>query len=277
MGRPIPFNEIPDSTILPTGHYILTIESFEPGVTKTPPERLQYRQQLRVVEPSSHANLVVFDSQTIGNADDPDAEYVETWQQSGGARRLKAICNAAGIQEDDDDRLIAAIEGQQVLAYIEEYTEPDTNRDGSPNQYAGQLRNRIGRYYKVGDREPGLMQPTAPNRPQRTAATPPGAQRPAPQQQAQRPAAQPARPQAQARPAQQTRAPLQRPQPGAAKPAPAAQRPAARPAPKAQPKPQVQEVVCSLCGEDENGNPYTVPEDQFEDHVQQHEAEAGNA
>jgi hypothetical protein len=246
----------------------LTIESFEPAVTRTPPERFQYRQQLRIVEPTSHTNLVLFDSQTIGTEEDPNADqFAETWQ-GGGARRLKAMCNAAGVDGDlDEDELIPAIEGQQVLAYITQYED-----DGSYNpDYKGQPRNRIQRYYKVGDREPGLeTSKAAPRTPMKAPQASQGA-RPQPQA---RPAPAPARPAPQ-QPNSTTRAPLQRP--GAAKAAPAQPRnPAPKPAAKPAPK-QAQEVVCSLCGEDENGNPYTVPEDEFEAHVQAHEAEAGNA
>lgn len=280
MGRTIPHNEIPDSTIVPTGTYLVNIDSMESGVTRTPPERLQYKEQLRVVEPTSHANLVLFDSQTIGTEDDRDAEYIETWQQSPGARRLKGLCAAAGVSEEDEDRMIQAVEGQQVLVYVQEYTD-----DGSYDEkYKGQPRNRISRYYRVGDREPGIEGKGGPMQrtPARTNAAPrPGAQaqQPAQATSAPRPAPAQARPApgaARPAPAQgqtPTRASLQRPAPAA----PAAAKPAPRPA-AAKPKPaQVQDVICSLCGEDENGNPYTVPEDQFEAHVQDHEAQAGNA
>lgn len=263
MGRQMPWDDIPDSNVFPTGTYHVQGVKLEETTTKT--GKLMYSMEAVIVDhpaTKAYTNMHVFENFVIGSDDDPEATVGGTWAQSFGARNMKKMLASAQIAEKADmDKICAGFAGTQFLVGLMDYKEPATDRDGSANPYAGQERNKTTGYFKIGQKEPeiepkkpqaGKGAVAAPQAPVAPQAAPQPVQQAAPAQQFQQPAA-PA-PQAPAAPA---------PAPQAA-PAPAAPAPGA-PAPPANPAPQPaaaggQTLPCNICGAQ-------VPAAEFATHI----------
>lgn len=172
----------------PTGVYIARVRSLEKGYTKAPGNKLVWSGEFEVEEPVTEAGSVAYEMFVVGNDDDPNGTDQETWNKSVGARRFRGLLKAANIAIDDDseaeeafDEGAAAVTDQKVCISVEQETEPETDRNGMPNQYAGKKRSRINRFYPLGTVAPmvagqstnGPKAPGAASRPaSRPAATP---------------------------------------------------------------------------------------------------------
>ncbi len=157
MGRQMPWDDIPDSNVFATGDYHMQGVKMEETHSQST-GKLMYAIDVQVMEhpnTAAYTNMHFFENFVIGTDDDPDAQVSGTWVQSVGAKRLKQLINAANIQERADmDKICAAFAGCQLVIGLQAYKEPETNRDGSPNAYAGQERNKSVGFYKLGSREP---------------------------------------------------------------------------------------------------------------------------
>ena len=256
--RPAPLSQVPDRIILDAGAYELTIENVEEALSKT--DKLMYKAELRVAGPNGVPGIGMpqFENFVIGTDEDLNADDPNTWLKSRGASRLKQLLKAAQVEIGDDvDECIAQALGQSIVARIIAFTEPDLNRDKTPNEYAGQPRNRIASFHPLGAVETGLA-PEAPEtarQPARPPARPPAA----------RPAAPAPLPPRRAVPPRTTTAPRVGTQPTPATaptpPPPTAKPPARKPAADAKaPKDRI--VACGNCNQE-------MYESQFEAHMDQ--------
>ena len=252
MGKLMPWNDIPDSNVFPTGDYHVMGVKLEEMYSKEA-SKLMYSIDVVIVEHPNTApftNQHFFENFVIGNDDDPNADVPGTWVQSVGARRMKQCLAAAQVAEKADmDKICASFVNTQFIIGIQEYKEPMKTRDGQDNPYGGQPRNKSTGFYKIGSREPKL-EPKKPGAP----TAPAGPVAPAP-------AVAPTQaPPAPAAPAPVSPAPVA-PAAPAAPPAPAV--PAAPAAPTTvapAPAGDVQMTQCTICGQ-------SIPSLQFADHV----------
>ena len=233
-----PWDDIPDTGMVPDGAYLIQVIEVGEGATKggedakLPAGCKMYRAVHWVVEPSQFAAMQLYDNFAVGTAEDPEAEDPETWKTSVAARLFKQLFKKAGVPFGSDlDEMRTMVAGQQLIAVV-----------GSQITARGTPMNQIRSYYAVGERQPGLDS---------TAAAAPRAVAPRPR------AAAPAPP------ADVPTAP-----PGPRAVPRAAPTPPQPPPPKAPAKAAgvVNPVKCTICNA-------SVPRAEFAAHVQAHTTE----
>lgn len=156
MGKKYDPADIPDVGIsLATGRYLFSIASLDDSQA-TSTGKYMIKTELRVIEPSVLANQPHFHQFVIGTDTDPEADEKASWQ--GFAARLyrqmalKAGFELTGDIEVDRETLV----GQRVGALIQQSAQAATNRDGTPNQYAGRMQSQIQSFFHEGERETGV-------------------------------------------------------------------------------------------------------------------------
>ena len=158
MGRQMPWDDIPDSNVFPTGNYHVTGVKLEEVLSSG--GKLMYNCDVQIMEHPATApftNMHFFENFVIGSDEDLLAEVAGTWVQSVGARRMKQMLGKAQIAEKADmDKITAGFTGCQFVIGLQEYKEPAKTRDGQDNPYAGQPRNKSTGFYKIGEKEPKL-------------------------------------------------------------------------------------------------------------------------
>ena len=238
----VPFDDIPDSGVLPDGAYQVRGEELRNEVTST--GKKMYSMQAVVELPEQQAGMFVFENFVIGSEGDPQALQKDTWLKSIGARRWKQMMKAAQVpQTTNEAQVLAGFAGSVFTVVATTYTEKD-------GDYAGTQRNRFN-FYRVGTYAPGLAAKGAPKGAGARPAGPAAAAMAAPAVQPVAPApayVPPPQPQPQY---------AQAPQPA---PRPTMPPPVAQPAPQGAP-PQVVMLPCGNCGKS-----FTVAE--FPGHVQ---------
>jgi hypothetical protein len=154
----MPWDDIPDSNVFPSGTYHVVGVELKEVISKN--GKLMYSFDVQIVEHPATAmykNMHFFENFVIGSDDDLEATVPGTWQTSFGASRMKQMITKAQIAEHADmDKICASFPGAQFVMGIIEYKEPEKDRDGQPNAYAGQARNKSGQFYKIGEKEPKL-------------------------------------------------------------------------------------------------------------------------
>jgi hypothetical protein len=153
----MPWDDIPDSNVFPTGNYHVEGVSMEERESST--GKVMFAYEVVVKEHPATApftNMHFFENLVIGTEDDPQAEVPGTWMKGFGIK-MKQLIGAAQITEHRDvDKQCAMFPGTQFVIAIQEYKEPDKTRDGQDNPYAGQARNKATKFFKVGQKEPSL-------------------------------------------------------------------------------------------------------------------------
>ena len=158
MPRMMPWDDIPDSNVFPTGNYHVTGVKLEEVLSSG--GKLMYNCDVQIMEHPATApftNMHFFENFVIGSDEDLLAEVAGTWVQSVGARRMKQMLGKAQIAEKADmDKITAGFTGCQFVIGLQEYKEPAKTRDGQDNPYAGQPRNKSTGFYKIGEKEPKI-------------------------------------------------------------------------------------------------------------------------
>ena len=246
-------SSVPDSSVFPGGAFELEIEELNEEASDS--GKAMYRAVLRSQGPSL-VGVPHFENYVLGSDEDPNADDPATMAASMGARNLKRLLKKAGVEmsSDLDDDCARAI-GQHVIGVFTQFTEPDLRRDGTQNQYAGQIRNRV-QVFALGERELGEQPGVAPVAPAPRQPRAPAAVQPRPAHRAAAPAPRAAAPPARPAPAPATR-PAAPPPPRAAAPAPRAAAPRAAAS---------RQLKCTVCQE-------MVSQDEFGAHIAAHEAE----
>jgi hypothetical protein len=140
----IPFDEIPDSGVLLDGVYHVAGEELIADQSST--GKKMYSGRMVVMLPEDYKGMYVFENFVIGADDDPMATQLSTWKKSIGARRFKGMMKAAGIPSGNDEAaMCAGFQGVQFMIVVSQYTEKGGDYDGT-------IRNRIGGFYRVGER-----------------------------------------------------------------------------------------------------------------------------
>ncbi len=241
MTRRPPWDDIPDTGMVPDGAYLIQIIDVPEAATKgaegsvLPAGCLMYRAVHWIVEPAQFTGMQLFDNFVIGTVEDPEAEDPETWKASIGARLFKQMLKKAQVPFGQDlEEMCNIAVGQQLIAVV-----------GSQITGRGTPMNQIRSYYAVGERQVGI-DAQAPAVPKAAAPKP-------------RPAATPAAP--------ATAGGTGPPPPTRAVPRPPPTAPAP-PAPKAPAKAAagVPMVKCTICNQQ-------VARAEFATHVQSHTEE----
>lgn len=249
MGRSVNFDAVPDTNVVPDGVYRVSIAEFEEKTSKN--GKLMYNARLEIIEPQEFEGMGIFEMFVIGSDDDLDAQDDTTWVKSFGARRMKNMLKAAGVPLDNDmDTVSAAAIQQELVVAVSQKVETE-------GDYAGRVRNNIGGFFPLGQKEVGLngqgVASPAPKAMPKAAPAPAARTAPAPAIAGRPIGTAHAAPTAQPTPARAVQpAPTPAPRPAAPRAA----------VPKASPQ-----VKCTICDT-------LVDRATFADHVEQHANEA---
>ncbi len=152
MPRQLPWDEIPDTNVVPGGLYPLKAVSLEEVRTREL-NKLMYKVCVQIMDDpkvQDFSGMLIFEQFTIGNDTDPDANELNTWKKSFGARLLKQMINASQIPERADmDKICANFADHQFIGNVSYSLDQSEEYKGTP-------RNRMTSYYKVGEREVGI-------------------------------------------------------------------------------------------------------------------------
>jgi len=157
MGRQMPWDDIPDSNVFPTGVYHVQGVKMEEKISGN--GKLMYAVDVSIMEHPATAlytNMHFFENIVIGTEDDPLAEVPGTWTKGFGIKYKQLITKSQIAEKHDLDKQCASFPGVQFLVAIQEFKEPAKTRDGQENPYAGQPRNKSNRYYKISEKEPSI-------------------------------------------------------------------------------------------------------------------------
>src|SRR5574343_894207 len=157
--RTVDWSSIPDvSDVWPSCVAQLSIEAIDEKDTSTGKSMMVVT--FKGIEPKEIAGLMKDENFVIGTEDDPQA-LGDAWgaKASFGCRLFKKMLAAAGVpfQSADVAHTCATAIGQQLLATVKHEVEPAKNRDGTDNQYAGRVRDRLSGFNRLGARAPELI------------------------------------------------------------------------------------------------------------------------
>ncbi len=145
----VDWEHVPDSDLIPESTYELMVKSAEMGWTAT--EKLAVELTYEVGAGELEGKRLRPETFTLGDDQDNKGMNPETRMKLFGWMNLKKICNAVGVRYEQSLRATThQLEGKRFLGVVKVVTQPDKNRDGTPNQYAGQQQNRITAYYPLG-------------------------------------------------------------------------------------------------------------------------------
>ena len=115
--------------------------------------KLMYKVCVEIMEDprvQDFVGMLIWEQFTIGSDTDPDANDLNTWKKSFGARLMKQMINASKIAERADmDKICAGFKDHQFIGNVS--YSLDTSEE-----YKGTPRNRITSYYGMGEREIGI-------------------------------------------------------------------------------------------------------------------------
>ena len=152
MGRRAPWQDIPDSAVVPDGVYHLAVEEIEESQSSEQTGgKLMYELEVRVIEPKAFVNLPLYNNFVIGSDDDPNADDPETWKASVGAKNLKRFFSAVQVEFVDD------LAPMCVTAKDQEFLGLVTKSQETQGQYKGRERNNFNGWFKLGERAVGLL------------------------------------------------------------------------------------------------------------------------
>lgn len=167
----MPWNDIPDEDVLPTGCYHMVVEDMEDGMSNN--QKRMPRARFGVKAPQEYVGMSHFENYVLGTDENPRGINAGTF----GARNLKKMLVAAQVPASNDMQAICmSAKGAELLVSITMYIEKD-------GEYAGSKRNRVVSYDRLGAKQVGIapgqggagvagMTPPAVSAPQPPAAPP---------------------------------------------------------------------------------------------------------
>ncbi len=154
MPRPLPWDEIPDTNVVPGGLYPLVAVSMEEIYSKEH-SKLMYKVCVQIMDDAGvqdFSGMLLWEQFTIGSEEDPNATELNTWKKSFGAKMLKQMIAASQIAERADmDKICLNFKDHQLIANISYSVDNDPE-----SEYRGQPQNRMRGFYKMGEREVGI-------------------------------------------------------------------------------------------------------------------------
>jgi hypothetical protein len=132
----------------PTGYYNAVVD--EVVINHTSNGNKQYAFTCHLDAPDDFKGLPYYERITVGTEDDPDADDPKTWATNFGCGRFKGFMEACGVKlKGLPDDIVKSSEGQSLCLKLGQKTQ-------TKGEYAGEIQ-QTSRFYKVGDREPGLI------------------------------------------------------------------------------------------------------------------------
>lgn len=139
------WDNIHEDDILPDGHYLMRVDSIEDGQSRT--GKKMPRGRFVVEQPGELANSSLFEQYVMGTDENP----MGIVQGAMGTRNFKKLVSACQVPKMTSiAQILAAVAGAKCVMHVVQYEEKD-------GEYKGTLRNRIAGYYKLGEREIGLI------------------------------------------------------------------------------------------------------------------------
>jgi len=226
---------------LPSGAFVGLFEEFDDS-ERTSSGKYQINVVLRTEEPEQFAGMPHYERFVIGSNADPDANDPLTWKSRendqgrmvanvAAARYIEGLKKAGVTPTGDTEADFAAAKGQRVGFIVQQSVQAAENRDGTPNQYAGNVQSQIQQFFRVGERQPMVYGEAGPAKPAAPKPAAPAAPKP---KAAPAPTAPPLK----------APAPKPTPQPPAPPAAPRAPQPAAAP----KKVPAAATTKCAICG-----------------------------
>lgn len=152
MGKDYPADIIPDfGAPFPPGAALVRIESLDDS-EPTSTGKYQIRATLRGMEPTDVVDQPHFERYVIGRDQDPDADDPQSWKGIA-AQRYRDMLLKAGIQPTGNvEKDNAEATGQVLGVVMENEVQAATNRDGTPNAYAGRVQSRVRTFFRQGEK-----------------------------------------------------------------------------------------------------------------------------
>lgn len=168
MAGDIPHGSIPKNTTLPADLYTFEVEEMDDTTSSTGKRMLSLAA--RVAE-GDFEGTPYWENYVVGTDKDPEATQEKTWKRMPAVqfRRLVEAIQVPKIANSAQQ--CQAMVGTRFSAFLDEYED---TREG---QYQGEMRNRIKRYYKVGEAPQGngpVVQAASPMLAQTQTAAPAG-------------------------------------------------------------------------------------------------------
>ena len=157
MGRQMPWDDIPDSNVFPTGFYHVVGVKLEEVMSSA--GKLMFASEVEIVDhpaTNPYTGMHIFNNFVIGSDDDPEAQVAGTWAQGFGKSYKQMIAAAQIAEQHDTEKQCASFAGTQFVWGLKVSVQAETNRDGSANQFAGNEQNNPTRFYKIGEKEPQI-------------------------------------------------------------------------------------------------------------------------
>ena len=149
----VDWEDVPDNDLVPEAVYELLVRKAELGWTRT--DKLALEVSYEVGGGELEGKSLRAETFTLGDMLDPKGQLPETRRKVFGWMSLKRLCNACGVRYDQSLRATAReLEGSRFLAQVKVVKQPDKNKDGTDNQYAGVEQNRITSYWPIGHTPP---------------------------------------------------------------------------------------------------------------------------
>lgn len=157
-GRKWPVEEIPEGGMfaqVPVGPYRVTVQLAE---ALSSSNKLMYKVVGRIIagpigqpETGEHVGNLLGENFTIGTDTDREADDPDTWRASIGARQMRQLFAAAGVEPSEDvDEMVDAVGGREVIWWVTNRIEavypPQVTDKGQPVMAA---RNRLQRFDPV--------------------------------------------------------------------------------------------------------------------------------
>lgn len=141
-----PWEEIPDSNILPTGFYLINVEEVEDTESQNTGNRM-FVGSFKVEEPEQFKGMFTKRDYYVVGTDEAQKSVVAGTM---GARSFKKLLNGCQVpQSSDIEKLLHGLKGGKCVARIVQFTV-------DKGEYKGQEDNKFTDFFKVGEREVGL-------------------------------------------------------------------------------------------------------------------------
>ena len=141
-----PWDDIYEGNVFPTGIFEFEIEAWEDAYAGT--GKRMPKGRFRCQAPSNFKGMSYFDQYVVGTEENPTEFNAGTF----GAKALKAIFKAAQVPKATSfEELMKNSVGNRLLIHLNKFTQ-------TKGDYAGRDENNVVGYYKIGEREVGLME-----------------------------------------------------------------------------------------------------------------------
>ena len=153
MSGILPFDETPESSVLPRDTYKVAVADIEDGFSSGGNRMLTI--YFEVTEPVQYAGLKVKNWYVIGSPSDPNAEDPNFVKATIGASDLKKLTRACGVPPVTMtlEEMIKNVSGRECVTLIDLVPEHKDERTGK--QYGDS--NKIRSYFQVGARKAGEL------------------------------------------------------------------------------------------------------------------------